>query len=426
MMNLRKALLLAGILLFLWSGSQVAAQGILLRGMGAVNESMGGAAVAAPLDATGAIYWNPASISFLKKNEISFGLGLVIPKSSVSSQIHVTGTGQQVQSGYSDSDAGQVPVPTMSFVWRKAPDSRVTLAIGLAGIGGAASLYEANPENPILEGHSKSASVQVMQVTPTFSYQWTDRLSIGFAPIVGLATLSLNPMNLGRPTNSPLYNYGTRYAWGAGFQAGLFYDFQNHFKAGVTYKSKIWTEDLEFSGTTTSSGITAPATASFAMDLPMTVSLGTSYDGIEKTILALDLRYMDYHNTEGFKETFVVENGVPVIRGLGWDNVWVLAFGIQREMGEHLKLRGGYTYNTSPIPAEHQMYAVAAPLVMQHSMTLGATYTLPGDIDLSCAWARAFEGSETGYFPTGNAALTGAVTNAASAHSVVMGIAKRF
>ena len=41
------------------------AQGIALSGVGPVNRSMGGAATAAPIDAAGALMWNPASISGL-------------------------------------------------------------------------------------------------------------------------------------------------------------------------------------------------------------------------------------------------------------------------------------------------------------------------------------------------------------------------
>jgi len=426
MMNLRKFFIATGLVVWIMSDLKVSAQGILLRGIGAVNESMGGAAVAAPLDATGAIYWNPASISAFKQNEISFGLGLIIPKSSVSSQVSIAGTGQVVASGSSKSDAGSIPAPTMSFLWRKTPSSPFTFAIGLAGIGGAATLYESNPENPILEGHSKSASVSILQLTPTISYQVNEHLSIGFAPIVGLANLSLNPMNLGRPVMSPLYNYGTRYTWGAGFQIGALYDFKNHFKAGLSFKSPIWTKDLDFRGSTSSEGVVSPASAYFAMNLPMMLSVGTSYDGFDKTLIALDFRYMDYGNTKGFNGTLEVENGVPVVRGMGCQSVYVIALGVQREINEKIKLRGGYTFNTLPISAENQMFAVAAPLILKHSVTMGLTYTIPGDIDFSCAGAYVLDASETGAFPTGNAALAGSVTNSSYAFSAVFGMAKRF
>ena len=50
------------------------AQGFVLAGAGPVNRSMGGASTAAPLDATGALFWNPATLSGLPSSELDFAL----------------------------------------------------------------------------------------------------------------------------------------------------------------------------------------------------------------------------------------------------------------------------------------------------------------------------------------------------------------
>ena len=49
--------------------------GHLLQGIGAKNFSMGGAATAQPLDISGALHWNPASISAFNQKEFSFNIG---------------------------------------------------------------------------------------------------------------------------------------------------------------------------------------------------------------------------------------------------------------------------------------------------------------------------------------------------------------
>src|SRR4051794_37195272 len=66
-------------------------QGILMPSVGPVNQSMGGATVAAPIDSIGSIAWNPAAISGLPTSEVAVGLGLVLPKSSLSSAIPAFG-----------------------------------------------------------------------------------------------------------------------------------------------------------------------------------------------------------------------------------------------------------------------------------------------------------------------------------------------
>ena len=50
------------------------AQGIVVPGVGPINRSMAGAAVAAPIDAAGAMHWNPAAISGLRTSQMLFSV----------------------------------------------------------------------------------------------------------------------------------------------------------------------------------------------------------------------------------------------------------------------------------------------------------------------------------------------------------------
>jgi long-chain fatty acid transport protein len=186
---------LSAVLVVICLSQAAHAQGVMLRGVGAVNEAVGGTATAMPLDASGALYWNPASISALPKNEMTLGLGLIQPKSRVeSSTVHPL---LSPLSGSTKGEAGIVPVPSMGFVWSTSRRSPFTYGIGLAGVGGATSLYPHKPlldgttplpdGNPVLNGHGRSANVVVLQMTPTVSAQLTERMSVGIAPIIDLA-----------------------------------------------------------------------------------------------------------------------------------------------------------------------------------------------------------------------------------------------
>lgn len=50
--------------------------GHIMQGVGAVNMSMGGAATAQPLDISGALHWNPATISTFNDNIVKLDVGL--------------------------------------------------------------------------------------------------------------------------------------------------------------------------------------------------------------------------------------------------------------------------------------------------------------------------------------------------------------
>ena len=87
MRRLRRSLFLGGtwlLCVILLSPGPIWAQGIIFNGVGPINRSMGGASTAAPIDAAGAIYWNPATIGSLERSEVILGMELVLPTEAVS------------------------------------------------------------------------------------------------------------------------------------------------------------------------------------------------------------------------------------------------------------------------------------------------------------------------------------------------------
>ena len=62
------------LFLILLSSMAMAQTGHLMQGVGAVNMSMGGAATAQPLDISGAMQWNPASLSVFDGSILKFDI----------------------------------------------------------------------------------------------------------------------------------------------------------------------------------------------------------------------------------------------------------------------------------------------------------------------------------------------------------------
>ena len=393
------------------------AQGVLLRGIGAVNASVGGTATAMPLDARGAIHWNPASISALQ-NEMTFGIELIDATTRVSSSMpNLDGT---MSSGSTKGENGVVPIPSTGYIRRSSPRSPFTFGLGTGVVGGASSLYPHDLGNPILSAHGRSSNVIVLQVTPTVAAQVSDRLAIGVAPIVDLASLSINPMSLGRDItpnyDQSLKTYGTRYVWGGGFQVGTLYDFQNNFKAGFMFKSPIWAERLYFSGSRLEGDSLIPATHTFQLNLPMTLSAGISYDGFRNTIIGMDVRYFDYSNAAGLSKGM----SGTVVEGLGWQSVYSINLGAQYRVNCRLKVRMGYCWNENPIPSRNAALAVSSPMITQHVLSCGFSYAIGRGLEMSFAYSHAFRASLTGPYGPGS------VTNTLSANSFFTSISKKW
>src|SRR5262245_8863956 len=82
------AWIVAAISAFLLGCLPVFAQtGHVAPGVGVINHGMGGAGTAMPLDAAGALFWNPASITDLKSSEIDINADLILIHSELSSAV---------------------------------------------------------------------------------------------------------------------------------------------------------------------------------------------------------------------------------------------------------------------------------------------------------------------------------------------------
>ncbi len=403
-------------------------QGIALRGIGAVNASMGGAAAGCPLDSAGAIHWNPASISGLPSSDMSFGMELVLPTSEVSSRVPA-GEGSYL-SGTSGSEPGVIPIPTMALV-RKVEGSPWTFGLGMFGIGGSKTNYPASTTNPILlpqpTGLGRlAATVEIMQIDPTVSYELTERLSIGFAPTITLANLYASPLFLGSKNADATWSegVGTRYTWGAGFQVGLYYTTESDWHFGTSVKSPQWMEPFRFR-TSDANGLEKEV--QFRLNYPLIVSVGTSYTGFENWVLACDVRYFNYSGTTGFGSAGFDASGA--LTGLDWNDVYSVSLGVQRRLSEKLFVRMGYCYNDNPISSNSEavQYNVASPLIIQHTLSLGASYMFADNWIMALAYSHAFENQVSGSLYSGATAIPGSsVSSKVSADTLSLGFTKRF
>src|SRR5947209_16307295 len=131
----------------------LAQQGFILSGVGPVNLAMGGASTAAPLDASGALHWNPASISGLGHSDMDFGVELLYPQAKLSSSLPAGPAGSGLPPfplyGIDRSNGGAAPLPTAGVVYQPV-DSRWTYGIGVFEVGGFFVNYPASLTNPVL------------------------------------------------------------------------------------------------------------------------------------------------------------------------------------------------------------------------------------------------------------------------------------
>ena len=245
------------------------AQGIALSGVGPVNRSMAGASTAAPIDAAGALMWNPASISGLRCSEVDLGLELLLPTESLSSNFPAFSL-----QGTTGGEPGVSPIPELALV-HQTENSPWTFGVGVGGIAGFKTNYPASLTNPVLTpqppngvGLGRISSIaEYYQVVPTLSFAVSEKFSVGIAPTLTLAMLNVNPMVFVAPDNAAGTGYmypagnGTRYHFGGGFQVGAYYTPDPAWHFGLCFKSPQWFERIK-SNTTNLASLRLPASNS--------------------------------------------------------------------------------------------------------------------------------------------------------------------
>jgi long-chain fatty acid transport protein len=224
------------------------------------------------------------------------------------------------------------------------------------------------------------------------SLQLTDRLSMGGGPIITSGTPAFSPAffapgpkdALGISTFPAATN--TRADWGAGFQVGLFYELNDNWNLGFSYKSPIWQERWDYNASTPRQ---IPRLIGIQAGVPEIISWGVAYKGFKNTLIDVDLRYFDYADTPLFG-TKVADGG------LGWQSVFAVAFGAQYKATDRLTLRGGYLYNTNPVKDVATLFNVQSPGIITNTLSLGASFDLTPDVTASLAWVHSFRNSIQG------------------------------
>ena len=381
--------------------------GIAISGVGPINRSMGGAAVAAPLDSAGALYWNPATIGELGRSEMQFGAGVLIPRTTLASSVPAGALGNGLPSaptsGNTGGNNGIFLLPSISLVY--APnESPWTYGLGIYEIGGFGVNYPVDRKNPVLNPQVPFGrgvgplftQLQIFQFAPTVALKLTDQLSIGATLNFDYGLLYTNPALFSAPAlastalgPAPVYSSGDqgRSRIGGGFQVGVFYNANENWNFGASFNSPQWFDTYRFNSVNPTNG--RPANPALGINFPLMASIGTAYKGIDRMLIASDLRFIDYRDADGFRRGGFGQYGQ--LQGLGWQSILALAVGVQYLWTDSFSTRIGYTFNMNPIGGAMTSFNVGSPNTIMNSLALGASYHVTTALKLNAAWSHDFQ-----------------------------------
>jgi long-chain fatty acid transport protein len=394
------------------------AQGIVPPGAGPILRSFGGTAIAAPLDGVGALYWNPATMSFLDRR-IDAGAEAFWKNQSVESTIPANlfapGNPPAAVTGKTKSNDGMSLAPASTAIYRaqNATPSKLTLGAGLFAYSGGGSNYPADPGNPTLAGLGGWYNNFVIVALPLgASYKVNNNLALGAAidlaqvmwtwsraifasperATVNGKTVISYPSGIGNPE------------YGAGIHLGAYHHSNSGLGLGLMLKSPIWFQWLDYHTSTLENG---ERTIGVKTNTPAFIGAGVSYDGRKQWLFALDVKYAFYKDKTGYygKDAFFESDGA--VHGLGYVNGAAITSGAQYKATDRLVARLGYKYSTHIVPNTPTFELTSSSL--RHAVGGGATFDATKSISFSGAfvvsWALPIHGEMTS--PINNQPIAG-------------------
>lgn len=370
-------------------------------GLGAKARGMGGVGIATAFGAESGLA-NPALLSAVKSNEISFGGTLFMPKvdfeSNAFAEAYSAATATPVMPVESDtSKADMSMIPEVALASRI--NDNVVIGIGMFGVAGMGTDYRDTLSD--LSGVSSNGSfgmrtnLQLMRFAVPVSYS-NSGFSVGVAPMLQYGSLNIAyAMPLATGGIDP-QGSGVSEDFGFGYEVGVAYDAGAVGITGLTlgakYQSSIdMTYDHTLEVTSQAFGLTG---IDDHLEQPAEIGIGISYDvlGSGNTI-AFDYKQIRWADAKGYKE-------------FEWDNQNVFSVGYQYERN-NWAVRLGYNYAENPIQEQAGASMMAAgeydgavknffnlagfPAVVESHITAGGTYSFSNMLSVDAAFVYAPE-----------------------------------
>ena len=122
------------------------------------------------------------------------------------------------------------------------------------------------------------------------------------------------------------------------------------------------------------------------MNFPETFVAGIAITPGDKLAIALDGKMISYESTEGFGDV------------LGFEDINVIALGVQYKATERFTLRAGYNKADNPIPADRTFFTVATPAIFEDHYTLGLGVQATDNMQLNLTYYQVPENRISGPF----------------------------
>ena len=393
------------------SNTSYATNGMFMIGTGVKSNGMGGVGITMDHDVF-ATTANPATMTQIKGNRFDIGGDIFVVSSEATMGQDQYKRTEESKPNFMTLADGVYMMPALGATWNKGD---LSYGFTMVPVGGGGSRYEYNLYNcanatPADCNDELGVNLMVMNINPTVAYKVDEQNSIGATLIIGFQVFNASGLTkftqftTTQDNTAKLTNQGEDYAYGAGIRLGWLGKFMDgRLRLGASYTSDTYMSRFDkYSDLFAEQG---------KMNTPGNIGIGASYKINDDITVAMDINYIMYENVKAVSNIGPDPRGTnpfPVDRatnalgkdeglGFGWENQTAFKIGVIYEYDPTWTLRAGWNYAKSPIDENYDiLFSLVAPAVTQNHLTLGATYEMNKDMELSFSYVHAFEFEQKG------------------------------
>ena len=218
----------------------------------------------------------------------------------------------------------------------------------------------------------------------------------GFTQTFTQSMIANRTMRATSPTGLSDNGDDSSYGWGA--QIGAIWDINPMVSLGASIRSKMYMQEFDkYSDLLAEGG---------DFDMPAVGTIGLAFRPNKQLTLALDVQQIWYGDVKsiandnelaqkcdlnaafGQSTNGSIYNASSCLggsdgAGFGWRDMTVLKLGIQYALNDALTLRAGYSHGNSPIVGSQVAFNTLAPAVLEDHWTIGATYRMAKNYELT-------------------------------------------
>ena len=412
------------------SGSAFATDGYFAHGYGMKAKGMGGVATAMSSDAMGGAN-NPASMVWAG-DRLDIGLDLFAPKRRIERTGAAAGA---MPNGAVDSGSNLFYVP--EFGYNKMMGWDMSAGITVYGNGGMNTDYaggqspgggvnacgtganqfnqasgQAGPYNMLCGAGKLGMNLEQLIIAPTFAMKVNKQHSFGGSLLIGyqkfraygLSSFYGYTPNAANPyaSNNFVSDRGDDTSWGYGLKFGWMGKVSDAVTLGASYTTKMKMKKFsKYKDLFAEEG---------GFDMPESLNLGIAVKATPAWTIAADYQRINYGDVKSVANssrmpldpangglTGIANSlGCSTCRGFGWSSIDVVKLGVEYQYSPNLVLRAGYNHTDNPIQSRDVTFNMIAPGVVKDHVTLGFTYNVSKDSELTMAYMHAYKNSVSG------------------------------